>query len=100
MSIWSYRNRQQLETDTRASGRMKISLSRKGIDSGVLSGRMASPILPCGCLCSIPIPYAWGTPYSDIWYGNRTVHQIVRELNPNWSHKTAHLDPDLRFESL
>lgn len=79
---------------------MKISLSRKGIDSGVLSGRIASPILPCGCLCSIPIPSAWGTPYSGIWFGNRSVQQIVRELNPNWSHKTAHLDPDLRFESL
>jgi Nucleotide modification associated domain 3 len=79
---------------------MKVCVSRKGIDSGVQSGRMASPILPCGCLCSIPIPYAWGTPYSGIWFGDRSVQQIVRELNPNWSYKTAHLDPDLRFDSL
>ena len=79
---------------------MKVSLSRKGIDSGALSGRMASPILPCGCLCSIPIPYARGTPYSGIWFGDRSVRDIVRELNPNWPHKTAHLDPDLRSESL
>jgi hypothetical protein len=79
---------------------MKVCVSRKGIDSGARSGRMASPILPCGCLCSIPIPYAWGIPYSGIWFGDRSVQQIVRELNPNWSYKTAHLDPDLRFDSL
>jgi Nucleotide modification associated domain 3 len=75
---------------------MKIILSRKGIDSGVFSGRMASPILPCGCLCSIPIPYKKGIPYSDIRFGQWTLQQIVTELNPSWSHRVAHLDPDLR----
>lgn len=79
---------------------MRIILSRKGIDSGVGSGRMASPILPCGCLCSIPIPYKQGIPYSDIQFGSRTVQQIIMELNPSWSHSVAHLDPDLRFDAL
>src|ERR1022692_3154240 len=99
MSIWSYRNHQQPKTDTRASGRMKIILSRTGIDSGALSGRMASPILPCGCLCSIPIPYKCGVSYSEIQFEGRTFQEIVRELNPNWSDKIAHLDPDLRGDA-
>jgi hypothetical protein len=79
---------------------MKIILSRKGIDSGALSGRMASPILPCGCLCSIPIPYERGVSYSEIQFGGRTFQEIVRELNPNWSETIAHLDPDLRGDAL
>jgi hypothetical protein len=79
---------------------MKLILSRKGFDSGQTSGGMASPILPCGCLCSIPIPYKQGVSYSDIWFGNQTFQQIIRELNPNWSATYAHLDPDLRAETL
>lgn len=79
---------------------MKIILSRKGIDSGVSSGKMASPILPCGCLCSIPIPYKCGTPYTDVQFGRRSVRQIIGELNPRWSNQIAHLDPDLRHNAL
>jgi hypothetical protein len=79
---------------------MKIILSRKGIDSGVSSGKMASPILPCGCLCSIPIPYKCGTAYSDVRFGRRSVQQIIEELNPRWSEDLAHLDPDLRQNAL
>src|SRR6185437_6970856 len=79
---------------------MRIILSRKGIDSGGLSGKIASPILPCGCLCSIPIPYTLGTPYSDIYFGSRSIQQIIAELSPRWSSRIAHLDPDLRYEAL
>ncbi len=69
---------------------MKIILSRKGIDSGALSGKMASPILPCGCLCSIPIPYRCGISYSDVHFGTRSFQQIIRELKPRWSNRLAH----------
>lgn len=76
-------------------------ISRKGVDSGKTSGGMASPILPCGCLCSIPIPYTPSdTRYADIWFGKRTLQQICNELNPRHSHEFAHLDPDLRPEAL
>lgn len=79
---------------------MKIIISRKGVDSGERSGRMASPILPCGCLCSIPIPYKSGVPYSEVRFGKRTLWSMCRELDSNWCHELAHLDPDLRYESL
>ena len=62
---------------------------------------MASPILPCGCLCSIPIPYAKSDlRYSDIHLGARTLQDIRTELNPKSSDKPAHLDPDLRHGAL
>jgi Nucleotide modification associated domain 3 len=61
---------------------------------------MASPILPCGCLCSTPIPYKQGVPYSKIRFGNRNLDQICAELKPGWQDSFAHLDPDLRFDSL
>jgi hypothetical protein len=79
---------------------MKVILSRKGSDSGSKSGRMASPILPCGCLCSVAIPYERGVRYSDIRFGKRTLWDVCHELNPGWKDGLAHLDPDLRFESL
>jgi hypothetical protein len=83
---------------------VKLVISRKGVDSGKQSGGMASPILPCGCLCSIPIPYtASHTRYSDIWFGKRTLQQICDELQPRSSHQFAqfaHLDPDLRPDAL
>src|ERR1700687_5606824 len=79
---------------------MKIVISRKGRDSGKDSGRMASPILPCGCMCSIPIPYKGGIPYSDIRFGKRSLDKICGELNSAWKGGLAHLDPDLRCESI
>lgn len=82
---------------------MKVILSRKGSDSSKGSGGMASPILPCGCLCSLPIPsrpYEEGIPYSHIRFGGRSLQQICNELNPKWSHKNAHLDPDLCASAL
>jgi len=62
---------------------------------------MASPILPCGCLCSIPIPYPrGGISYSKIWFGNRTIQQICSQLNAKWKGGLAHLDPDVISASL
>src|SRR5437868_5042882 len=80
--------------------RVKIVISRKGVDSE--SGGMASPILPCGCLCSIPIPSTLAeVRYADIKFGKHTLQQISNELNPSWSsHEFAHLDPDLRSKAL
>ena len=79
---------------------MKIVISRKGVDSE--SGGMASPILPCGCLCSIPNPSTLPeVRYADIKFGKHTLQQICNELNPSWSsHEFAHLDPDLRSKAL
>jgi Nucleotide modification associated domain 3 len=80
---------------------MKTSISRKGVDSGTRSGRMASPILPCGCLCSIPIPSEWpGVRYSDVQFGARNLWEIVRDLTPNRADEIVHLDPDLRHDAL
>ena len=79
---------------------MKIILSRKAIDSSFWSGKVASPILPCGCLLPVPIPYRPSdVRYSDIWFGKRSLDQICSEF-PGWENELAHLDPDLRFESL
>lgn len=75
---------------------MRIILSRKSVDSA--SGGMASPILPCGCLCPIPIPYKHGVRYSDVRFGKRSLDQVCGEL-PGWKNHFAHVDPDLRFES-
>lgn len=63
---------------------------------------MASPILPCGCLCPIPIPYKHGISYSKILFGKQTLQEICTQLNPRReiADEVAHLDPDLRFESL
>jgi hypothetical protein len=78
---------------------MKVILSRKGCDSGEQSGQMASPILPCGCLCSIPIPYSSGVSYAKIWFGKRTLPHICHGIKADWK-SLAHLDPDLCLESL
>jgi hypothetical protein len=85
----------------KGSDALKIIISRKGSDSK--NGGMASPILPCGCLCPIPIPYAsGGLSYSKIWFGKQTLQEICTQLNPKREivNEVAHLDPDLRFESL
>jgi hypothetical protein len=39
-------------------------------------------------------------PYSEVQFGKRTLWSICRELDPNWGHRLAHVDPDLRYESL
>jgi len=80
----------------------RIILTRKGCDSGKSSGGMASPILPCGCLCSVPIPYPkGGIPYSEVRFGRRSLQDICIELNGEWqADSKAHLDPDLRENAL
>jgi Nucleotide modification associated domain 3 len=80
---------------------VKIILSRKGTDSGLSSGKMPSPILPCGCLCPVPIPYSRSdVRYSDIRFGNKTIADICNGLKSDWENNLIHLDPDLCFESL
>jgi hypothetical protein len=79
---------------------MKIILSRKGFDSS--EGRVASPILPSGGLCWLPIPTRHhGIRYGEIVCGDTNLGPIVSDLTrgrltPN---DRAHLDPDLRLAS-
>ncbi len=62
---------------------------------------MPSPILPCGCLCSLPIPYTKSdVPYSHIHFGKRTLQEIRTLLNSESPIERAHLDPDLRHDAL
>ena len=82
---------------------MKIILSRKGFDSSV--GRVASPILPSGRLCSLPIPAADGENaprYRNILFDSQPLGKIVCDLTRgNISPDTpAHLDPDLNSASV
>jgi hypothetical protein len=83
---------------------MKIILSRKGFDSSF--GGVASPILPSGEMCTLPIPQSpdreTAIHYQDIRYGDLTLGKLVQDLTrgkiaPGCS---AHLDPDLNYESL
>ena len=82
---------------------MKIIFSRKGFDSG--TGKVASPILPSGKLCSLPIPetLACVNPlrYQDILFDGQSVGKLVHDLtrgkiSPGMP---AHLDPDLNNAS-
>ena len=82
---------------------MKIILSRKGFDSSV--GGVASPILPSGRLCSLPIPAADGENaprYRDILFDGQSLGKLVHDLtrgkiSPD---RPAHLDPDINSESV
>ena len=82
---------------------MKIILSRKGFDAS--NGRVASPILPSGQLCSLPIPVADGENaprYRDILFDGQPVGKLVCDLtygviSPD---SLAHLDPDLNSASV
>src|SRR5690242_6351714 len=82
---------------------MKIILSRKGFDSSV--GGVASPILPSGWLCSLPIPMADGENaprYQDILYGGQSLGKLVRDLTGGrvLPDRPAHLDPDINRASV
>lgn len=81
---------------------MKLILSRKGFDSS--AGKVPSPIFPDGTLLSLPIP----DKHSSIRYEEikgpdtksigRLVNQLTKgKIPPRYK---AHLDPDLRTESL
>jgi len=95
---------------------MKVVFSRKGFDTTY--GGTPSPILPDGTMISVPIPADknYGPPYSDLQYfDSRTKRQnsflqLMKSLGKNqykyqkrkytFSKSRAHLDPDLRQESL
>jgi Nucleotide modification associated domain 3 len=80
---------------------MKLILSRKGFDSA--NGGCPSPILD-GQLCSLPIPDAGApTTYAEISpFRGSSISQIVEDLTRGRFKRGdgAHLDPDLRRDSL
>jgi hypothetical protein len=83
---------------------MKLIFSRKGFDASV--GKVASPILPSGELCSLPIPesrsYDGAPRYADLRFDEHSLGKLVGDL----AHGKvvpdlfAHLDPDLCRERL
>jgi len=80
---------------------LKIILSRKGFDSA--AGKTASPILPNGTYVSLPIPDERSSiRYKDISWNGGTLGTLVEHLSNGLISSTdrAHLDPDLRTESL
>lgn len=78
---------------------MKIILSRKGFDSA--NGRVASPILPSGELCSLPIPSTPGIRYRELRFRDLSLGEYCRQLTKGRYHgaRSAHLDPDLNPET-
>ena len=77
---------------------MRIILSRKGFDSGVKAGGVASPILD-GKLISLPIPGGPGKiRYNDLHIGRHSLGKIVEDLTRRRLKRTdsVHYDPDLR----
>lgn len=82
---------------------MKIILSRKGFDSSF--GGVASPILPSGRLCSLPIPATDGENaprYRDILFDGQSLGKLVHDLTDGKfsPERPAHLDPDLNSASV
>ncbi len=82
-------------------GEMRLIFSRKGFDTA--SGGCPSPIFPDGRMLSIPIPDKQSPIcYGDIrWHENNlglVVHDMTKGRIP--ATYRAHLDPDLRRESL
>lgn len=78
----------------------KIILSRKGFDSSF--GGVASPIFPDRNMISLPIPASKAPlTYDDIQYKGGRLGEIVTNLTKEKvsGQKTAHLDPDLCFDS-
>lgn len=75
---------------------MRLILSRKGFDSS--AGGAASPILPDGTFCSLPIPDPWSRlRYAEIEGASASLGRIVEELTERRvrARSFAHLDPDL-----
>lgn len=81
-----------------------IIFSRKGFDASV--GKVASPILPSGELCSLPIPeprsYDGAPQYAGLRVGEHSLGKLVGDLSRGkiTPDLATHLDPDLRKESL
>ena len=75
---------------------MRVILSRKGFDAS--AGGSASPILPDGALCSLPIPDP-SSPlrYRDLVGASGSLGRTVKDLTRGriGAHAFAHLDPDL-----
>src|SRR5712691_7169936 len=80
---------------------MKIILSRKGFDSE--NGGCPSPIFEDNSFLSLPIPEKTARlKVSDIG-GNQSIGTIVQDLTSRRKkpiRDRAHLDPDLRWDSL
>jgi hypothetical protein len=55
---------------------LKIILSRKGFDS--VAGEIASPIMPDGTLLYMPIPFADGVTYGNLYYNNVVLFKNIR----------------------
>lgn len=66
---------------------MKIIFSRKGFDSGAKSGGVASPILPAGTPCPLPIPEPAeserGWAYAQIQMAGQSLGDLVEQLTGN-----------------
>lgn len=73
---------------------MKVILSRKGFDSA--AGGIPSPILPDGTLLSMPIPADNANTYDELFVGEKSYMQILKELKPSFQKSNCHLDPDIR----
>ena len=81
---------------------MKIILSRKGFDSEY--GGAASPIFPDGSMVTLPVPSneKGCIRYDKLNSPHGTLGSIVADLTKG-SHSardTAHIDPDLRLQTL
>ncbi|HME71772.1 MAG TPA: hypothetical protein VKM54_18150 [Myxococcota bacterium] len=75
---------------------MRLILSRKGFDAS--SGGTASPILPDGALCSLPIPDPLSPlRYADVAVASDSLGRTVEALTRGRvsARAFAHLDPDL-----
>jgi len=80
---------------------MKIIFSRKGFDWRY--GGVASPILPDGRFCSLPIPSSWSKyNFGSVGFGGQTLGTIVKDLTRGrlTERHRAHVDPDLRRDAL
>jgi hypothetical protein len=78
---------------------MKLILSRKGFDSTY--GGVASPILPDGSLCPLPIPSNEPPRFKDVMWRGEPLSSIVsavtrQQIGPL---DGMHLDPDLQEQS-
>lgn len=80
---------------------MRLILSRKGFDSA--AGGVASPILPDGRLCPLPIPDDRSPyRYEDLTVAGVPMAQLIADLRPKRLPPItrAHLDPDLDAASM
>lgn len=80
---------------------MRLILSRKGFDSQ--NGGVASPILPDGRMCSLPIPDSTSQiSYADISWDELNLGDVVTALTGNRVRGAtrAHLDPDINPAAL